>query len=54
MKRALLSVYDKSGIVEFASFLKNIGFEIISTGGTFRYLTEQGITVTEVLSLIHI
>ena len=33
-KRALISVSDKSGIVEFARELKNLGWEIVSTGGT--------------------
>ena len=35
-KRALLSVYDKSGIVDFARGLVDLGFEIISTGGNAR------------------
>ncbi len=48
MNRALISVYDKTGIKEFADFLVSLGVEILSTGGTSRYLTEQGITVTEV------
>ena len=46
--RALLSVSDKSGIVEFAKNLEELGFEIISTGGTFRVLKENGIKVIEV------
>ncbi len=48
MKRALISVYDKKGIGAFAEFLQKKGFEIISTGGTYRYLKEHGIAVTEV------
>ena len=36
IKRALLSVSDKTGIVEFASALHNLGVEIISTGGTMQ------------------
>ena len=36
--RALLSVWDKNGIVEFATGLAELGFEIISTGGTARTL----------------
>ncbi|MBE7022151.1 MAG: bifunctional phosphoribosylaminoimidazolecarboxamide formyltransferase/IMP cyclohydrolase [Ruminococcaceae bacterium] len=47
-KRALLSVSDKSGIVEFAKELKALGFEIVSTGGTKRVLAEAGIEVTGV------
>ncbi|WP_409291208.1 bifunctional phosphoribosylaminoimidazolecarboxamide formyltransferase/IMP cyclohydrolase [Peribacillus sp. SCS-37] len=45
-KRALLSVSDKTGIVEFAKGLKEAGFEIISTGGTKGALMEEGIEVT--------
>ncbi|RFU61837.1 bifunctional phosphoribosylaminoimidazolecarboxamide formyltransferase/IMP cyclohydrolase [Peribacillus glennii] len=45
-KRALLSVSDKTGIIEFAKGLKEAGFEIISTGGTKKALTENGIEVT--------
>ncbi|MDY0195116.1 MAG: bifunctional phosphoribosylaminoimidazolecarboxamide formyltransferase/IMP cyclohydrolase [Sulfurovaceae bacterium] len=46
--RALLSVSDKSGIVEFAKGLKELGWEIISTGGTFKVLKENGIDVIEI------
>ncbi|WP_039044555.1 bifunctional phosphoribosylaminoimidazolecarboxamide formyltransferase/IMP cyclohydrolase [Sporosarcina sp. ZBG7A] len=45
MKRALLSVSDKTGIVEFAKGLKETGFEIVSTGGTKKTLAEHGIEV---------
>ena len=48
IRRALLSVSDKTGIVEFASALAERGVDILSTGGTARLLIEQGITVTEV------
>ncbi len=47
-KRALLSVSDKSGIVEFAKGLLDLGFEIVSTGGTKRALAEAGLPVTGV------
>ena len=47
-KLALISVYDKSGIVEFASELVNLGFDIISTGGTYKLLTQKNIPVTPV------
>ena len=46
--RALLSVSDKSGIVEFAKGLKELGWEIISTGGTYKVLKENGIDVVEI------
>lgn len=48
IKRALISVSDKTGIVEFAGELANFGAEIISTGGTARSLREAGLKVTEV------
>lgn len=48
INRALISVSDKSGIVEFAESLKKFGVEIISTGGTARSLRENGVEVTEV------
>ncbi|WP_432662857.1 bifunctional phosphoribosylaminoimidazolecarboxamide formyltransferase/IMP cyclohydrolase [Wukongibacter baidiensis] len=48
IKRALISVSDKTGIVEFAKKLKELGVEIISTGGTARKLTENDIEVTKV------
>ena len=43
MKRALISVSDKTGIVEFAKELSSLGYEIISTGGTKKSLDEAGI-----------
>ena len=48
IKRALISVSDKEGIVEFARALKGFGVKIVSTGGTARVLRENGIDVTEV------
>ncbi|HYW69988.1 MAG TPA: hypothetical protein VE961_03070, partial [Pyrinomonadaceae bacterium] len=48
IQRALISVSDKTGIVDFAHELKKFGVEIISTGGTARALREAGIAVTEV------
>ena len=47
-KRALISVFDKTGILEFAKFLDKKGIEIISTGGTYKYLKENGLTVLDV------
>lgn len=46
IKRALLSVYDKAGIVEFARALRAVGVEIISTGATARVLNDSGVEVT--------
>ena len=48
MKRALISVYDKTGIVEFSKSLMLLGWEIISTGGTYITLKEAGVRVLEV------
>ena len=48
IKRALLSVSDKSGITELAKSLENGGVEIISTGGTLKHLADAGIKVKEV------
>ena len=41
MKKALISVYDKTGIVEFAKELENLGYGIISTGGTYKKLIDN-------------
>jgi phosphoribosylaminoimidazolecarboxamide formyltransferase/IMP cyclohydrolase len=46
--RAILSVTDKSGLVEFAQKLQEFGVEILSTGGTARMLREGGVTVQDV------
>ncbi|MEA1962412.1 MAG: bifunctional phosphoribosylaminoimidazolecarboxamide formyltransferase/IMP cyclohydrolase [Bacillota bacterium] len=51
MKRALISVSNKEGIVEFASGLEKLGYEIISTGGTFRTLEEGGVSVKKVAEI---
>lgn len=48
IKRALISVFNKEGILELAGFLANRGVEVISTGGTYKYLKENNIKVTEV------
>ena len=48
IKRALISVYDKTGILEFANFLREKGVEIISTGGTYNYLKNNGVEVVEI------
>ena len=51
MKRALISVFDKTGIVDFAKSLDSMGWEIISTGGTSKKLKEEGITVQDISDL---
>ncbi len=43
MKRALVSVTNKEGIVEFCKGLESLGFEIVSTGGTLKKLTDEGV-----------
>ena len=48
IRRALISVSDKTGIVEFARALQASGVEILSTGGTFKLLTDNAIPATEV------
>ncbi|KGN02132.1 phosphoribosylaminoimidazolecarboxamide formyltransferase [Clostridium novyi A str. 4570] len=48
LKRALISVFNKEGIVDFAKFLVNKGVEIISTGGTYKHLKENNVPVIEV------
>ena len=49
-KRALISVSDKTGLADFAAGLVELGFEIVSTGGTRRFLEENGIPVIDVSS----
>ena len=48
IKTALISVFDKENILNLATSLQNNGVEIISTGGTFKYLKENGIKVVEI------
>ncbi|MCB1758981.1 MAG: bifunctional phosphoribosylaminoimidazolecarboxamide formyltransferase/IMP cyclohydrolase [Gammaproteobacteria bacterium] len=48
IRRALISVSDKTGVLEFASALHQRGVELLSTGGTARLLSKNGIAVTEV------
>jgi len=47
-RRALISVSDKSGLGPFATELVTLGFEIVSTGGTRRFLLEQGVPVVDI------
>jgi phosphoribosylaminoimidazolecarboxamide formyltransferase/IMP cyclohydrolase len=51
IRRAVLSVSDKTGIVEFARGLADLGIEVISTGGTARELAEAGIPVRSITDL---
>jgi phosphoribosylaminoimidazolecarboxamide formyltransferase/IMP cyclohydrolase len=48
LPRALLSVYEKTGVDAFARTLEDLGWEIVSSGGTASFLAEQGIAVTTV------
>lgn len=48
LTRALISVFDKTGVLELAQFLVSRNVEILSTGGTFKYLKENGVPVLEV------
>lgn len=48
IENALISVYDKSGLVEFAKGLLNLGIEIYSTGGTNKFLLENGLKVRSI------
>ena len=50
-KRALISVYDKTGIDSLAAFLSQNGFELVSTGGSAQYLREQNIPVTDISAI---
>jgi phosphoribosylaminoimidazolecarboxamide formyltransferase/IMP cyclohydrolase len=51
IRRALLSVTDKTGLVEFAQALAAFGVELVSTGGTARALREAGLTVRDISDL---
>src|ERR671939_575265 len=48
IRRALLSVSDKAGLVEFARALRDFGVELLSTGGTAKALREAGLEVRDV------
>ena len=49
--KALISVYDKTGVVEFARGLRGLGIDLVSTGGTHQALTEAGLPVQQVSEL---
>ena len=51
IQRAILSVTDKTGLVEFARKLSNLGVELISTGGTAKLLRDSGIAVKDISEL---
>ena len=51
MKRALLSVYDKTGVVDLARRLHDLGWTLVSSGGTARALAGAGLPVTDVADL---
>lgn len=51
MPRALLSVYDKSGLVEFATVLSNAGYDLVASGGTEQALRAEGLAITPVEQL---
>jgi len=51
MKRALISVSNKAGVVDFARGLEGLGYEIISTGGTYKTLAEAGVKVIKVADI---
>ena len=53
IKRALISVSNKKGIIELAKTLHTLNIEIISTGGTYRVLQEAGIPVTSIQAITH-
>ena len=46
--RALISVSDKTGVVEFAQQLRSLGWEIIATGGTMKLLSDSGVEVINI------
>ena len=48
VRRALLSVSDKTGLVDLARVLASFGIELVSTGGTFRMIKVAGLAVREV------
>ena len=47
-KRALISVSDKSGLIDFARFLEKNNYELISTGGTFKHLKDAGLSPIQI------
>ena len=52
MRTALLSVYNKAGIIDFAKDLISLDFKILASGGTAKHLTDAGVPVEDVANLI--
>lgn len=53
MPQAILSVYDKSGVLDFARGLASLGWRLLASGGTAKLLRESGVEVTEVAEYTH-
>ena len=53
MKRALISVSDKTNLIDFAKFLVSENYEIVSTGGTYKHLQSNGVKVIEIDEVTH-
>jgi phosphoribosylaminoimidazolecarboxamide formyltransferase/IMP cyclohydrolase len=51
LQRALISTYDRSGLIEFATALQELGVELVSTGGTGRAMRKAGLPVTDVAAI---
>ena len=51
MPTALLSVYDKTGIADLAVCLHDLGWDLVSSGGTAKVIAERGVPVTDVADL---
>jgi phosphoribosylaminoimidazolecarboxamide formyltransferase/IMP cyclohydrolase len=51
LRRALISTYDRGGLIEFATALQELGVELVSTGGTGRAMREAGLQVTDVAAI---
>ncbi|SVD50117.1 uncharacterized protein METZ01_LOCUS402971, partial [marine metagenome] len=49
--KALISVYDKTGVIEFAKSLQKVGMDLVSTGGTYQALSDAGLKVQQVSEL---
>jgi len=49
--RALLSVFDKTGVVDFARALHDLGWELLSSGGTAKVIADAGIPVIDVATV---
>ena len=52
MPRALLSVFDKTGVVDFARALHDLGWELLSSGGTAKVIADAGIPVIDVATVV--